>query len=302
MAHGGNPVFNGKNFRGATQAPPAPQAYGQNSYGQPQYGQAQYGQAQTGWNPAQQGMTQNQLQDMYNRPAAGPADTGRMTFDDVIMKTAACLVAVVAGAAVTLVVAEGLAYMLMIVGALGGFVLALVNTFKKQPSPALILAYAALEGLFLGGLTRILDAIYPGVGLQAVIGTLSVFAVTLVLFKSGKVRATPKAMRFFMIAMIGYAVFALINMVMMWTGAVDSPFGLRTSVEIFGIPLGVFIGLLAIGLAAFSLIMDFTSIEAGVRAGAPQRFSWTAAFGLTVTLVWLYVEIIRLLAILRGSD
>ena len=307
MALGGNPVFNGKNFRGATQAPPAPQAYGQgpygqNTHGQGQYGQAQYGQTQTGWNPAQQGMTQDQLQDMYNRPAAGPADTGRMTYDDVIMKTAACLGAVVAGAAVTLVVAEGLAYMLMIVGALGGFVLALVNTFKKQPSPALILAYAALEGLFLGGLTRILDGMYPGVGLQAVIGTLSVFAVTLVLFRSGKVRATPKAMRFFMIAMIGYAVFALINMVMMWTGVVDSPFGLRTEVEIFGIPLGVFIGLLAIGLAAFSLIMDFTSIEAGVRNGAPQRFSWTAAFGLTVTLVWLYVEIIRLLAILRGDD
>lgn len=297
MALGGNPVFNGKNFRGATKAPPAPQAYGQNTYGQPQFGQTQ-----TGWNPAQQGMTQDQLQDMYNRPAAGPSDTGRMTFDDVIMKTAACLAAVVAGAAVTLLVAPGLSNLLMIVGALGGFVLALVNTFKKQPSPALILAYAALEGLFLGGLTRILDGMYPGVGLQAVIGTLSVFAVTLVLFKSGKVRATPKAMRFFMIAIIGYAVFALINMVMMWTGAVDSPFGLRTSVEIFGIPLGVFIGLLAIGLAAFSLIMDFTSIEAGVRAGAPQRFSWTAAFGLTVTLVWLYVEIIRLLAILRGDE
>ena len=302
MALGGNPVFNGKNFRGATQAPPAPQAYGQSAYGQTGYGQAQYSQTQTGWNPAQQGMTQDQLQDMYNRPAAGPADTGRMTYDDVIMKTAACLGAVVAGAAVTLVVAEGLAYLLMIVGALGGFVLALVNTFKKQPSPALILAYAGLEGLFLGGLTRILDNLYPGVGLQAVIGTLSVFAVTLVLFRSGKVRATPKAMRFFMIATIGYAVFALINMVMMWTGAVDSPFGLRTSMEIFGIPLGVFIGVLAIGLAAFALIMDFTSIEAGVRSGAPQRFSWTAAFGLTVTLVWLYVEIIRLLAILRGDE
>ncbi|MFC8410783.1 Bax inhibitor-1/YccA family protein [Arthrobacter sp. NPDC057259] len=313
MALGGNPIFNGKNFRGATQAPPAPQAYGQGygqnygqapygqNYGQPQYGQNHYGQ-QAGWNPGQQAMSSEQLQDLYNRPAAGPADAGRMTFDDVIMKTAACLAAVIAGAAVTLVVAQGLASMLMLVGALGGFVLALVNTFKKQPSPALILAYAALEGLFLGGLTRILDGMFPGVGLQAVIGTLSVFAVTLVLFKSGKVRATPRAMRFFMIALIGYAVFALINMVMMWTGAVQSPFGLRTSVEIFGIPLGVFIGLLAIGLAAFSLIMDFTSIEAGVRAGAPQRFSWTAAFGLTVTLVWLYVEIIRLLAILRGDD
>jgi uncharacterized YccA/Bax inhibitor family protein len=311
MALGGNPIFNGKNFRGATQAPPVPQAYGHNNYGQNQFGQPPYGQgrapgqvmdAQSGWMSQQQNMSNDQLQQMYNRPAAGPAETGRMTFDDVIIKTAICLAAVVAGAAVTLVVALPLASLLMIVGALGGFVLALVNTFKKQPSPALILAYAALEGLFLGGLTRILDGLYPGVGLQAVIGTLSVFAVTLVLFKSGKVRATPKAMRFFMIATIGYAVFALINMVMMWTGAVDSPFGLRTSMEIAGIPLGVFIGLLAIGLAAFSLIMDFTSIEAGVRSGAPERFSWTAAFGLTVTLVWLYVEIIRLLAILRGDD
>ena len=311
MALGGNPIFNGKNIRGATQAPPVPQAYGHNNFGQNQFGQPAYGQgrapgqvmdAQSGWMSQQQNMSNDQLQQMYNRPAAGPSETGRMTFDDVIVKTAICLAAVVAGAAVTLVVALPLASLLMIVGALGGFVLALVNTFKKQPSPALILAYAALEGLFLGGLTRILDGMYPGVGLQAVIGTLSVFAVTLVLFKSGKVRATPKAMRFFMIATIGYAVFALINMVMMWTGAVDSPFGLRTSMEIAGIPLGVFIGLLAIGLAAFSLIMDFTSIEAGVRSGAPERFSWTAAFGLTVTLVWLYVEIIRLLAILRGDD
>lgn len=305
MALGGNPIFNGKNFRGATQAPPVPQAYGQNQYGQNPYGQGGYGQAPVmdapGW-AAQQNMTQEQLQQMYNRPAAGPAETGRMTYDDVIVRTAACLGAVMAGAAVTLFVSMSLASMLMIVGALGGFVLALVNTFKKQPSPALILAYAGLEGLFLGGLTRILDGMFPGVGLQAVIGTLSVFAVTLLLFRSGKVRATPKAMRFFMIAMIGYAVFALVNMVMVWTGAVQSPFGLSTSIQIFGIPLGVFIGILAIGLAAFSLIMDFTSIEAGVRAGAPERFSWTAAFGLTVTLVWLYVEIIRLLSILRGEE
>lgn len=305
MALGGNPIFNGKNFRGATQAPPVPQApygapYGQQPYGgQAPYGRQPYG--QQGWGTQPQSMTDEQLRQMYSQPSAGTADTGRMTFDDVIMKTAACLGAVLVGAAITLTVGLPLASMLMIVGALGGFVLALVNTFKKQPSPALILAYAALEGLFLGGLTRILDTQFPGVGLQAVIGTLSVFAVTLVLFKSGKVRATPKAMRFFMIAIIGYAVFALVNMVLMWTGALQQPFGLR-SVEIFGIPLGVFIGLLAIGLAAFSLIMDFTSIEEGVRSGAPQRFSWTAAFGLTVTLVWLYVEIIRLLAILRGDD
>ena len=297
MALGGNPIFNGKNFRGATQAPPVPQAYGHSNYGQNQFGQQGYGQpgyGQPGY--GQQNMSNDQLQQMYNRPAAGPAETGRMTFDDVIVKTAVCLGAVVVGAAVTLSVALGLASMLMIVGALGGFVLALVNTFKKQPSPALILAYAALEGLFLGGLTRVLDTMYPGVGLQAVVGTLSVFAVTLLLFKSGKVRATPKAMKFFMIAIVGYALFSLVNMVMMMTGLTTEPFGLRSGI------IGVVIGILAIGLAAFSLVMDFTNIEEGVRNGAPERFSWTAAFGLTVTLVWLYVEIIRLLAILRGDD
>lgn len=304
MALGGNPIFNGKNFREATQAPPVPQGpygqapYGQQPFGQP-YGQQAYGRAplmdgQGGY--AQQNMTNEQLQQMYNQPAAGPADTGRMTYDDVIVKTAACLGVLLVGAAVTMFVSMGLASLLMIVGALGGFVLALVNTFKKQPSPALILAYAGLEGLFLGGLTRVLDTMYPGVGLQAVIGTLSVFTVTLLLFKSGKVRATPKAMKFFMIALVGYALFSVVNLVMMLTGLTTEPFGLRSGI------IGVVIGILAIGLAAFSLVMDFTSIEAGVQSGAPQRFSWTAAFGLTVTLVWLYVEIIRLLAILRGDD
>lgn len=306
MALGGNPIFNGKNFRGATQAPPAP--YGHSPYGQPGYGQAPFGQQpygqqpygapygqQQGWN-TRPDMTDQQLREMYNQPAAGPADTGRMTFDDVIVKTAACLGVLLVGAAVTMFVSMGLASLLMIAGALGGFVLALVNTFKKQPSPALILAYAGLEGLFLGGLTRVLDTMYPGVGLQAVLGTLSVFTVTLLLFKSGKVRATPKAMKFFMIALLGYALFSVVNLVMMLTGLTTEPFGLRSGI------IGVVIGVLAIGLAAFSLVMDFTSIEAGVRNGAPQRFSWTAAFGLTVTLVWLYVEIIRLLAILRGDD
>jgi uncharacterized YccA/Bax inhibitor family protein len=299
MALGGNPIFNGKNFRGATQAPRVPQApYGQAQYGQQPYGQRAPGQVmdpQNGWGQ-QQNMTDEQLRQMYNQPAAGPADTGRMTYDDVIVKTAACLGVLLAGAAVTMFVSMGLASILMIVGALGGFVLALVNTFKKQPSPALILAYAGLEGLFLGGLTRVLDLMYPGVGLQAVIGTLSVFTVTLLLFKSGKVRASPKAMKFFMIAMVGYGLFSVVNLVMMMTGLQTGMFGMRSGI------IGVVIGILAIGLAAFSLVMDFTSIEAGVQSGAPQRFSWTAAFGLTVTLVWLYVEIIRVLAILRGED
>lgn len=282
MAVGGNPVFNGKNFKtqvrgnGMNRGSLATQSSGQ--------------------------MTPQQLQELYTAPSAGPSQTGRMTYDDVIMKTLACLAVVLVGAAIPMLVLQSAAAPLMIIGALGGFVLGLVNSFKREPSPALILAYAALEGLFLGGLTLVLDNLYPGIGLQAVLGTLSVFAVTLVLFRSGKVRATPKAMRFFMIAMIGYAVFSLVNVGMMIFGATDTMFGMRDSVTIMGIPLGVLIGLLAVGLAAFSLIVDFTSIEQGVQAGAPVRYSWTAAFGLTVTLVWLYVEILRILAILRGDD
>ncbi|MBN3585572.1 Bax inhibitor-1/YccA family protein, partial [Algoriphagus aestuarii] len=100
----------------------------------------------------------------------------------------------------------------------------------------------------------------------------------------------------------GYALFSLVNLGMMLFGATDSAFGLRTSVEIMGIPLGVIVGVLAVGLAAFCLIMDFDAIKRGVEGGIPARFAWSAAFGLLVTLVWLYLEFLRLLAILRGGD
>lgn len=280
MATGSNPVFNGKNFRAQTR--------GGNS--------SQGGLAQG----APENMSAQQLQDMYNGASAGPADTGRMTFDDVIVKTLACLGMVLVGAAIPAFVVPQYATVLMIVGVVGGLVLGLVNAFKREPVPALILAYAGLEGLFLGALTMFLEAQFPNIALQAIIGTLSVFGVTLLLFRSGKVRATPKAMKFFMIAMVGYAVFSLVNVGLMIFGGVSDPWGIR-GMDIPGtnIPFGVVIGLFAIGLAAFSLIIDFTSISAGVKNGAPRRYSWSAAFGLTVTLVWLYVEILRLLAIMR---
>lgn len=230
---------------------------------------------------------------------AAPGSTGRMTYDDVIVKTLICLAAVLAGAAVPMLAFPGLALPLMLIGALGGFILGIVNSIKREPVPGLIIAYAILEGFFLGAATLVLNGSYPGIGLQAVLATLAVFAVTLVLFKSGKVRATPKMIRFFMIALIGYGLFSLINMGLMIFGAVDDPWGVR-GMEVAGVPLGIIVGLLAVGLAAFSLIMDFTSIEEGVRAGAAERYSWTAAFGLTVTLVWLYMELLRILAILRG--
>ena len=283
MALGGNPVFNGKNFRTA--------ARGNNPTGQGATMLA-----------GQSAMSTTQMEDLYNQPSAGPSQTGRMTFDDVIVKTVLSIGVVLLGAAVPAFLLPGLVMPLMIVGMVGGLVLGLVNAFKREPVPALILAYSFLQGLFVGGLTMVLEAQFPNIALQALVGTLTVFAITLALFKSGKVRATPKAMKIFMIAILGYAAFSLINLGLMLFGVSDDPWGLRTGIEIAGIPLGVIIGIFAIGLAAFSLVIDFTSISDGVRNGAPQKYSWTAAFGLTVTLIWLYVEFIRLIAILRGSD
>ncbi|MCZ2404414.1 Bax inhibitor-1/YccA family protein [Paenarthrobacter sp. Z7-10] len=278
MARGGNPVFAGnKNFKASS-------AYS---------GQSRSFSGETG-----AGMTSAQLQDLYNAPPAGPAQTGRMTYDDVIIKTVGTLALVLVGAA-----AGWIFPILTLPGMLVGLILGLVNAFKREPSPALILLYAVFEGAFLGGLSGFLEGLYPGIVVQAVIGSLSVFAVTLLLFKSGKVRATPKSMKIFMIALGGYALFSLINLGLMVFNVTSSPWGIR-SMDIPGtsIPFGVVLGLLAVGLAAFSLVMDFTSIQQGVTGGIPAKYSWTAAFGLTVTLVWLYVEILRLLAILRGNN
>src|SRR5690606_8156430 len=183
-----------------------------------------------------------------------------------------------------------------------GLVLGLVNAFKREPSPALIAVYAAAEGLFLGGISMVFETIYPGIVLQAVLATGATFVATLLLFSSGAVRVTPKLTRFVLIALVGYALFSLVNLGIMLFGSGDSAFGLRSSVEVMGIPLGVIVGVFAVGLAAVCLIMDFDAIKRGVENGVPARFAWSAAFGLIVTLVWLYLEFLRLLAILRGGD
>lgn len=237
----------------------------------------------------------DQLDEIYGRPSASSVDTGRMSYEDTIMKTLISFGILVAGAVVGWV-----APVLAIPGFIVGFILALVNIFKKQPSRGLILTYAAFQGLFVGGISQIFSLQWDGIVPQAVFGTLAVIGVTLFLFLSGKFRSSPRMTRIVMVAMVGYLVFSLVNFGLMVFGATDGMFGLR-SMEIFGIPLGVFLGILVVFLAAYSLVMDFESIQAGVQQGAPRVFGWQAAFGIMVTVVWLYIEILRLLAILRGE-
>ena len=243
-----------------------------------------------------QSMTPAQLDELYGRPSAGPTETDRMSYEDVMMKTLGVLGILLVGSVIGY-----FAPALALPAALVGFVLAMVNIFKKKVSPALVLTYGFVEGIFLGGISGILEAQLPGIISQALLGTGLVFGVTLALFANGKVRASARATKIFMIAGISYALFSLVNVGLQLTGVNNDPWGLLGGVDIFGIPLGLIIGPLVILMAAYSLVLDFTAIQEGIRAGAPRSLGWKAAFGLVLTIVWLYIEILRLIAIFRSN-
>jgi uncharacterized YccA/Bax inhibitor family protein len=234
-------------------------------------------------------VTAAQLEELYERPAASPADTGRMTYEDTAVKTVV-LFAVLLATSVVGWFTPGLA----IVGALVGFVLAMVNTFKREPSVPLIVLYAAAEGLFVGGISKIFDDRWNGIVAQAGLATLITVGITLALFASGKIRASAKATKIFLIAMVSYLVFQLVNVVLQVTGVAGGTFGLQSGW------LGVVIGLAVVVMAAYSLVLDFDQIQQGVRRGIPARYGWTGAFGIMVTVVWLYFEFLRLIAIFRN--
>jgi uncharacterized YccA/Bax inhibitor family protein len=192
----------------------------------------------------------------------------------------------------------GLGMGMITIAGIGAFVLAMVNIFKKEPVPALILAYAALEGVLLGGISLVFDAQWSGIVAQAVVATIVVVGVTLALFANGKIRASARATKIFFIAIIAYLVFSVVSLLMSAFGATSGTFGLN-SVEIFGIPLGLIIGPLVILLAAYSLVLDFDMVQRGVQNKAPAKFAWTGAFSIMVTVVWLYMQILQFLAIAR---
>ncbi|BDI23807.1 Bax inhibitor-1/YccA family protein [Herbiconiux sp. L3-i23] len=236
-----------------------------------------------------------ELDELYARPSATPDQTDRMSYEDTIVKTVGLFAVLLVTAAVGWFIPA-----LMILGLIGGLVLGLVNSFKKQPSAGLIFAYAAFEGLFVGGISAMFDLIWPGVVVQAVIATLVTVGVVLALFASGKVRASAKATKIFLVAIVAYGAFSLINLGMMLFNApiAGGPFGILSN-EVFGIPLGVIIGALAVLLASYSLVLDFDFVKRGVESGAPRKFGWQAGFGIMVTVVWLYVEFLRIFALTR---
>ena len=230
------------------------------------------------------------LENLYNSPAASSLRTGRMTIDDVVTRTGILFAVLVSvGAAAWTLNLGGGALML---GFIGGFVLAMVNIFSKTVRPALIITYAAFQGLALGTLSHMYDTVYNGIVSQAILVTISAFAGMLFAFKSGRIRVTPKFTKVLITALIGYLVLGVVSLIGSFFGA-----------SIYSIGgFGLIIATGGMLLAAFFLILDFDQIQKGVAAGVPESESWRAAFGLMVTIVWLYMEVLRFLSILRGND
>ena len=226
--------------------------------------------------------------------AAGQVQYGRavpgerlLTVDDVVTKTAICAaLALVTG---VLTVVSGL-YVLALPAFIIGLVVSLILIFKQSSNPALVLTYSAAMGVALGGITGLLENIpnFEGIGFQAVVGTAGVFVGMLVIYKTGAVRVTPKFTKWLMGAMIGVVVLMIANLV---AGLFGANLGLRD-----GSWLSIVFSLVVIGVAAFSLLLDFDQADQAIRAGAPAKFAWYIAFGLMTTLVWLYIEILRLLS------
>ncbi|MET9495058.1 Bax inhibitor-1/YccA family protein [Streptomyces sp. NPDC006552] len=293
-----NPVFSRRGFS-------RDNGYAQFHAQQPQAGgpavgtQANpYGQAPAGNPYAQNPYAQ---QDQYGAPQA-PATTGRMTMDDVIMRTATTLGVLIVTAALAwalLPVDDAhltTSYGIAIGSGLVAMVLGFVQAFKRKASPPLILAYAALEGVFLGVLSSVVDNyIASGAAMQAVLGTMAVFAAVLIAYKAGWIRVNRRFYGFVMAAAMGFVLLMAVNLLFAVFGGGDG-LGFRSG------GLGILFGVIGILLGACFLALDFKQVEDGIAYGAPKDEAWLAAFGLTMTLVWIYMEFLRLIAILQGND
>lgn len=225
--------------------------------------------------------------DVYGAPQ-------RLTLDDVMVKTGLLLGLLVVTGAVTWAAHVG--FGVVVLAGLVGFVLALVNIFKRQVSPALVLAYAAVQGVFVGGISAAYEGAYNGIVVQAVIGTVAVFGAVVLGYRSGFLRATPRFTKIVLYGFLGLFAVLLLNVVAGLFGDGDA-LGIRGD----NTALSVLFSLAFIGFGAATFVLDFDQAERMVAAGVPERESWRISFGLVVGLVWLYLEVLRLLSYLQGG-
>lgn len=286
---GGNPVFDRLNKQIEKER------YA--GFGAPQGSPQQPGtQSATAGHAAQDAMTAQQLNDMYARSSAGPVDTGRVTIDDVVIKSLTLFVVTVAVAFASWFMVDrspSIALPFWLGGMFGTLILGFVIAFMKKVSVPLLMVYAVLQGAFLGAFSNVVNGQYPGVVLMAVMATLCVFVAMYVGYATGFVKVNDRTRRMFFFAIVGYGLFSLLQVVLLMTGTI-SGWGFGGS----GM-LGIGLSILGVGLASYSLAIDFDTIDNAVKVGAPQKYSWLLAHGLIVSIVWLYIEFVRLFARLR---
>ena len=221
-----------------------------------------------------------------------------MTVQGAVSKTI-ILGAIVFGTAVGSWILMGsnpaLAIPLLIGGAIGGFVIALILAFKQHLAPTLAPIYAVLEGLFVGAMTLTMESMYPGIGLSAVLLTFAILAAVIGLYKAGVLRATATFKRVVFSATAGLCLFYLVSFVLRLFG-IQMP--LIYDNGWFGIGFSLFV----VGLAAMNLVMDLDNMEQGAAYNAPKYMEWYCAFSMIVTIVWLYIEVLRLLSKLSSRD
>ncbi len=227
-------------------------------------------------------------------------EASRMTLSGTVNKTGILLICAMATAAWTwhlfLQSRDAAAVApLMLGGLVGGFICAMVTVFKKEWSPITAPLYALLEGLVLGGLSAVIDLRYPGIAIQAVALTFGTLFVLLLAHRSGMIRVTQKFRLGIIAATGGIMVFYLLEMILGF-------FGIHFVAINGSGPIGIGFSLLVVGIAALNLVLDFDFIEQGVQYGAPKYMEWYGAFGIMVTLVWLYLEILRLLSKMRSRN
>jgi len=227
---------------------------------------------------------------------AAPPSVRPMTVDDVVVRTIGLVALTVLAAGATWLLtepADGLAFALPAM--LVGLVLGLVIAFARVTNPIVISAYALVMGVFLGAVSQWFNTVFgDGIVLQAVVATLGVFLLMGVLYKSKVIRATPRFIKFMVAALVGAAAVILVNLVItLLTG--------EATILRDGGPIAIIVSLVFIVIAALSFILSFHEVEEGVRHGLPERYAWACAFGILVSLIWLYIEVLRLLSYFSGD-
>ena len=270
--------------------------------GQPVYGTAQAG---TEGYPVSSGYEEQMAsyEAMMNAPAADAVDRGTMTFDDVVVKSIMCFGLLLVGAVagwMTGIVAMGVALVLFFASCAVTLGLAIFIRLSKKIRPGAIVTYSLIEGFSLGVISYTFEAYFPGIVISAVLATLVVIGTTLAAFMMGFVRNSSTLTRVAGIGSLAFFFYYLVTFALSVTGLVDMT--AVNNAKIFGIPLGIIIGVLAVFIGVLCLVRDFDAVKVGVANNVPEKYSWLCTFAIMTDVIWIYLEILKILSYFMRRD